>query len=287
MRQKEDTAKFERLQQKRSSRREIPTLDRTKVIVNLSKKSLSRAETEVLEHGLNFAVPPKEIPSKEIIAKTETLAKRLDPTRGKMLQRRVQECLDGAKAPKANLTREQSCALKELEKDKTIVVLPADKGNATVIMDRTQYNDKMNEILSDVSYKPLTKDPSKKTERQLTQILKELESCKEITSTLRYKLNPQHSTPAQLYGVPKIHKEGVPMRPIVSTMGSATYGLAKELTRILAPLVGNTERHVRHSAHFVQRIRDIRLQETDTLVSFDVVSLFTRVPIDEAMQLED
>ena len=81
----------------------------------------------------------------------------------------------------------------------------------------------------------------------------------------------------------KIHKEAVPLRPIVSTISSPTYALAKELSRILSPLTGSTSSYIKNSNHFVEKIRNIKLDEKDLLVSFDVQSLFTKVPIDEAL----
>ena len=94
---------------------------------------------------------------------------------------------------------------------------------------------------------------------------------------------PHSAIAPQLYGLPKVHKEGTPLRPIVFTIGSPTYGLAKELSRILCPLAGHTSSFVKNSNHFVQKIQDIPLDELDMMVSFDVCSLFTQVPIDKAM----
>ena len=54
------------------------------------------------------------------------------------------------------------------------------------------------------------------------------------------------STP-KFYGLPKIHKKDVPLRPIVSSIGSVIYGVAKELARILKPLVSKSIKHVNNS----------------------------------------
>ena len=65
-----------------------------------------------------------------------------------ILREEVKRCLDRAKPPKSNLSGRERDALRSLQRDDSIVVLPADKGNATVVMDRTSYNSKM-ELLSD------------------------------------------------------------------------------------------------------------------------------------------
>ena len=87
----------------------------------------------------------------------------------------------------------------------------------------------------------------------------------------------------RLYGLPKIHKTNVPLRPIVSAIGSPTYALAKHLTFLLQPYIGQTDTYVKDSTHFISKIKDLTLEENDRLVSFDVVSLFTKVPLNDAM----
>ena len=75
------------------------------------------------------------------------------------------------------------------------------------------------------------------------------------------------------------------MRPIVSAIGSPMYGLAKELSQILAPLAGHTEHTMKNYTAFIDRIRGFKLAPEDQLVSFDVTSLFTQVPINEALRV--
>ncbi len=66
--------------------------------------------------------------------------------------------------------------------------------------------------------------------------------------------------------------------------GSPTHHLAKELTRILSPLSGITESHVKNSAEFVERIKKEPVEKGDMMVSFDVITLFTKVLLYEALQ---
>ena len=64
----------------------------------------------------------------------------------------------------------------------------------------------------------------------------------------------------KFYGLPKVHKPGNPLRPIVSSTGTATYNTAKELARILKPLVGSSIHHVQNTRDFVEQIKETRLK---------------------------
>ena len=55
---------------------------------------------------------------------------------------------------------------------------------------------------------------------------------------------PTGCVPPKFYGLHKIHKPDTPLMPIVSSCGSVTYGVAKELAKILKPLVGKSPHHI-------------------------------------------
>ena len=86
----------------------------------------------------------------------------------------------------------------------------------------------------------------------------------------------------RIYGLAKIHKPNVPLCSIVSFIGTATYQFAKFLKQILVPLVGNTQNTVKNSSEFAELILFIKLGKSQSQVSFDVVSLFTSVPLKTA-----
>ena len=252
----------------------------------MSKRVLNDDETILLSRGLNFSVAPRKIPTEEIIASTESLARRLDksePGRGTLLRRRVQRCLEKANQPTPNLQSRERRALTTLRKDRSIVILPADKGRATVILDATDYKDKMNQLLSDGSYQKLKRDPTRRIERRIQDELKHVEVLGEIPQQQRQKLSPSFTQPPKLYGLPKIHKVNVPCRPIVSSIDSPTYALAKEMARILSPLAGSSSSYIKNSEHFAEMIESTTLSSCDLLVSFDIKNLFTNVPIPETM----
>ena len=89
----------------------------------------------------------------------------------------------------------------------------------------------------------------------------------------------------KFYGLPKIHKAGVPLRLIISSIGAVAYSTSKELSRILKPLVEKSPYHIQNSQEFIQQIQGIQLQPNQCMVSFDVKAFFTSVPIQSAITI--
>jgi hypothetical protein len=103
---------------------------------------------------------------------------------------------------------------------------------------------------------------------------------------LKRKLTPYHSKPRpHLSGLPKIHQPDIPFRSIVSTVDAPCYALADFLHKILSPLAGKIGSFMKDSEHFIKSKKDINPQNEDCLVSFDTVSLFTNLPVEEVLQV--
>ena len=66
---------------------------------------------------------------------------------------------------------EQQEALKSLKEDNSIMVLPADKGRASVILDADTYHAKMSALIDSGPYQLLNKDPTDRLTRKLSEKL--------------------------------------------------------------------------------------------------------------------
>nr|VZI11190.1 unnamed protein product [Spirometra erinaceieuropaei] len=86
------------------------------------------------------------------------------------------------------------------------------------------------------------------------------------------------TTLARFYGLSKIHKASVPLRPIVALKGSPTYNLAKWMYSKLKFLQGNSTISVRSASQFLIDLRGRGIQSDEIMTSFDVMSLFTSIP---------
>ena len=82
----------------------------------------------------------------------------------------------------------------------------------------------------------------------------------------------------------KHHKPNNPLRPIVSCIGSALYNTSRFLTDILAPLQNSNGYSVSNSSQFIDKIANTTIDEDEILISFDVVSLFTAIPVEKACE---
>ena len=84
-----------------------------------------------------------------------------------------------------------------------------------------------------------------------------------------------------IYGLPKIYKDGIPLRLIVSNRGSVCHPLSRFLVEIISPLTGKTSSYVKNSAHFLEIISDDSFH-SNQMVNLDV-NLFTKVPTGETL----
>ena len=92
----------------------IPYVDKTNWVVNLSSRCLDDAEIALLKKGLNFVITPAYIPATEIIAKVESATRQLDTEQADTVRRAVNNILQQAEPPEPNITKEMQDALKDV-----------------------------------------------------------------------------------------------------------------------------------------------------------------------------
>ncbi|XP_046406345.1 uncharacterized protein LOC124171246 [Ischnura elegans] len=196
---------------------------RDRSVVNLTERVLDDATTSVLSKGHNFAIAPRNLPMERIITEVESAIRKLPKDDAAEIREDVSHILRTAKPPKQNLSAAEREALSKLKSDESLIILRADKGNATVLMTRKDYNEKISQLLDDPAYQQLKSNPTTRIERQVKELIKR----SSIPQETQRNLIPRAAKPPRLYGLPKIHKEGVPLRPIVSQIETgylATWG---------------------------------------------------------------
>ena len=250
----------------------------------MSSKPLTEAQEKLLAHRPNFAVTPRSPPIGGYIAAIKRSCQSLEQGEAEELRAEVKAVVKKSQTPRHNITREEQKALKELKEDKTRVVLTADMDVCMVALDTEEYIKKAEELLNQDSYKIILADPTTK-QNKLVTLLKNIKAEGGINEDIYKRLYPTGAGTPTFYGLPKIHKAGIPLRPTVSSRGAVSYGTAKELARILKPLVGKSAYNVQNTRDFVQQLKNIKLQPNECIISYDVKALFTSVPIEPAIEI--
>ena len=283
--------------------RDKKTNDPDQVIHNFSTYHLSDEEKSLLAKGLNFSIPPKSINFADYMTPFETLFKdvkgcdvsklNLDLLRIDLKRIAYSTFHKYNFLKELNLSKPEYDALKKLTSNEDIVIHKSDKGNSVVIVNRTDYLKRMQEMVDDASkFEKVSVQEGKdynqmiKETKEVDSLLSELLTKHAISADQREKLSPKGPNPARLYGLPKIHKppvDGLPKyRPIISQIGSPTYQIAKFLLSFIQPFTEN-EYTVKDTFHFVSMLddKDHRL----IMASLDVESLFTNIPLDETIDI--
>ena len=91
------------------------------------------------------------------------------------LRTEIVGAIKSSKVPKSNISKAVKTALRSLKQEDSITILPADKGRAKVVMDKTEYKEKVNIVLNDAhTYEKLQADPTSSYKRKLIEKLTKL-----------------------------------------------------------------------------------------------------------------
>ena len=244
-------------------------------VTNLSSYVLTEVEKQVLCLGFSFAVSPGKEITLDFVSSLSNNRFNLPCLNGFIINNFINNFRNYDSIP-----RRFRLALENLKKNNSIFITKADKSNSVVILDRVNYEEKMLNMLSDPNtYEPLRSSPLKRLSLQFNRIVKELlKDVPNIDAKRFLQVNPKLP---HIYGLPKTHKPGIPLRPIVSYCGSLSYKLSKFLADKLSPLVGNfSDSHTKNTSDFIDKIKSLDLSH-GKMVSFDVDSLFTKVPLQD------
>lgn len=178
--------------------------------------------------------------------------------------------------------------LKNLAARPNLVVCKPDKGRGVVLLNKSDYVSKLNDILSDANKFKLCEDAdpyklSLKLEDKLNRHLRLLLNSGTLSPDIYSSIFASGTSIGTLYGLPKIHKNNCPLRPVLAAYSTHNFNLAKFLNSILLPLSVN-EYTVKSSSSFASLISSLSFPNS-YMVSFDVQSLFTNVPLHETINI--
>lgn len=193
-----------------------------------------------------------------------------------------------------NLSSEERRAIQQLRKDTTIIIKPADKGSATIVMDRRAYiTEAYRQLNNPLYYRKLDQPIYMDNILHINTILGKMQEDGYITaSQQRYLSAKPTDNHRNFYVLPKIHKprEKWPQpdimpegRPIVSDVGSESYRVAEYIDHFIRPLsIGHTA-YIKDTYCFVNKIRGRHIPKDAFLVTGDVTALYTNMDIDRTL----
>ena len=195
---------------------------------------------------------------------------------------------------KNNLTRQERESLKELKQNKNIIIKPADKGGATVVMDVEVYVKEVERQLNNSKYyTEITESLAPQNVREIKKILDKIYSKKLISAAqLKYLSGPSDYSERQFYILPKIHKpkdkwpqpnmpEG---RPIVSDTNSESQRVAEYIDYHINHISTKNFSYIKNSYDFVEQVRSLPIRPGALLVTGDVKSLYTNMNLDRTIE---
>lgn len=190
--------------------------------------------------------------------------------------------------------RELMCHSAEfLRKNKEIIVISSDKGGKAVIMDRTEYLDKMRNYLDE----NISLRNYERVEASTSSVLHEVESdygkafysikqFSMLDKALKDPLTNEPFTMPLLYGGPKIHKENIPMRPIIASTDMIGKFLSEWLLEKLKLIAVYLNKYnILNSAKLISELKGFTLETGQKLFSLDCVSMFTNVDVKEVFKI--
>ena len=307
--------------------------DDTTEVVNLSSFRLTHTQISVLKKGLQFVPTPKKMISFEEFQKNIAELERrvalklffkndinrrskgfwiksdwsppyddltLRVTRrireaGEEIWTKIQEAAEMPSG--SNLNSKESAAIAELRKNPDIVIKPADKGAAVVVLNKTDYVEEGMRQLSNEKYYRKISGPMTEENAQLIREWVDLMELHDfIDGKTASHLKPEGELNGRtFYLLPKIHKEKTkwtkpnlpPGRPIVSNVGTEFSEVSRWLDFHLQPLVNELYKKslVRDTYHFLETLQNLKLPPGKYLLfTADVSDLYTNIPLEGAKE---
>ena len=208
------------------------------MIHNYSDRPLTTEETDALARGLQFAFQPAKLnycryflPFEKLFndVKNEPIYNNSQDAKNRIrasIKDTAFKCFYNYKSVQDEETKKMIATLKALRIDPSIVILKPDKGNGVVILNKADYESKMNSIIQDCTKFTLINDNDwfkriLRHEDQVNRYLYKLCQEKIIDKPLQDHLHLSSSCPGILYGLPKIHKMSIPLRPFFLQLAHA------------------------------------------------------------------
>lgn len=262
----------------------------TSCYTNLSDYVLSKDEIDFLNLGLQYHVQPKydkltkqvqmEILYENLIQLEKESKISIEPTLPDQLASEANKHRNTKHKP--TIPKSLRTAAFNLKNCPDIVIKKADKSSTYVILNKKDYDDKIFSILSDDSkFQKIDKDITNSVKQKANKVINAVNS---IQDGVKLKLIVGDYLPGYIYGNVKTHKQGNPLRPVISQVTTPTYQLSKTINKIITPYLPSNY-ILKNTNDFIDILATASNLTQSKVVSLDVESLFTNVPIEDTIEI--
>lgn len=256
-------------------------------VKNLSSVQLSVSECSLLEKGLKYNMQPvvskKPLQSLAVDSEMAIVRSKKDEAVKHLVASNIKQAFTSSTTSLISHDTRIYRSLQNKIQQNDLVVSKADKGNTVVILERNSYIQKVNDVIQGSDFEKLRSDPTRIFTEQLKNVTKHVSYIS--PNSLKYVV-PMNPRSPMLYGLPKIHKVNIPIRPVVSYIGAPAYNLSRHLNYLLKLKSNYTPKFsLKNSLQLIDKIKDVTLPRGARLLSLDVESLFTNVPYQECLQI--
>jgi hypothetical protein len=195
------------------------------------------------------------------------------------------------RASKSNLTYSQQKILQSLKKDKDYIILPSDKNLGPAIMNRSTYKERvLTEHLTSEAYRHIPQDQAtallKKTAESLKFLYRQHKPVlsKPECQYFERSLPEKHRNP-MFYIVPKLQKQPVKFRPVVSCINSFNAIFSTWLDFKMKSLLKCIPTYLKDSNDLIKKLQNLPLlPPTARLFTADATAMYTNIDTDTALE---
>lgn len=250
-------------------------------VINNSSVEFSYDQLEILNKGLKYRPPPEKIPLDTVAVQIESSIERC--------QERVKQWAREEVRP--HIVQQEKRSIKQFTiinelKKKDVVYSNPDKGKGVVIMNKEDYLGAVKAHITEGPYE-LQKFrgafPVDRLQASVKEKLKVMCDGGLISEEQKRKFVVSNPRMPRMSGLPKIHKPGVQIRPVVTTIDSPTSKIAHWLVKKFRTYTKFQSCSVKNSIELVTSLSDVKIEENHEMVSYDVKALFPSIPEAEAV----
>ena len=160
-----------------------------------------------------------------------------------------------------------------------LCLLEADKGRAMCIISRKKVHEMVEQELNKPKrYGKLRTDTIKQSRAAINKKLAKLKLKDLITKQEHYSLKPSVPKTPKARPILKIHKNPLKIRLVINTQNSPICKIAKKIMKELRPLIGSGKSYIKDTKQFVDKIKNIKLEEYETMICFDISDMYPSLP---------